>query len=76
LLKPVLLPLLCSTDSKHKQESARLLGCLVHACSRLILPYIAPVLKVTAHRTPDTSELGAHSGVMPTACLITKYNQA
>lgn len=48
---------ICSTDSKHKQESARLLGCLVHACPRLILPYIAPVLKVTAPRNMVPVEL-------------------
>lgn len=33
-------------DSKCKEESAKLLGCLIRNCGRLILPYIAPVHKV------------------------------
>lgn len=37
----------CSMDSKCREESARLLGCLIRSCARLILPYIAPVHKVS-----------------------------
>lgn len=35
-----------SADSKCKEESAKLLGCLIRNCERLIHPYIAPVHKV------------------------------
>jgi hypothetical protein len=34
-------------DSKCREESAKLLGCLIRSCARLILPYIAPVHKVS-----------------------------
>lgn len=37
----------CSMDSKCREESARLLGCLIRSCPRLILPYIAPIHKVS-----------------------------
>lgn len=36
-----------SMDSKCREESARLLGCLIRSCARLILPYIAPIHKVS-----------------------------
>lgn len=39
--------LICSMDSKCKEDSARLLGCLIRSCARLILPYIAPIHKVS-----------------------------
>ena len=35
-----------SADSKCREESAKLLGCLIRNCERLILPYIAPIHKV------------------------------
>jgi len=35
-----------SADSKCKEESAKLIGCLIRNCERLILPYIAPIHKV------------------------------
>jgi hypothetical protein len=35
-----------STDSKNREESAKLLGCLISSCEVLLLPYIDPVLKV------------------------------
>eukprot|EP00897_Mesotaenium_endlicherianum_P005918 jgi/Mesen1/5354/ME000267S04502 len=35
-----------STDSRQREESARLLGSLICACTHLVLPYIAPILKV------------------------------
>lgn len=35
-----------SADNKCREESAKLLGCLVRNCERLILPYVAPVQKV------------------------------
>ncbi|KAL0356949.1 UNVERIFIED_CONTAM: Serine/threonine-protein kinase TOR [Sesamum calycinum] len=34
-----------SADSKCREESAKLLGCLIRNCERLILPYIAPIHK-------------------------------
>ncbi|KAF5809368.1 putative non-specific serine/threonine protein kinase [Helianthus annuus] len=34
-----------SADSKCREESAKLLGCLIRSCERLILPYIAPIHK-------------------------------
>lgn len=36
----------CSMDSKSREESAKLLGCLIEACERLMTPYIVPVLLV------------------------------
>ena len=35
-----------SADSKCKEESAKLIGCLIRNCERLILPYTAPIHKV------------------------------
>lgn len=35
-----------SADNKCKEESAKLLGCLIRSCERLVLPYIAPIHKV------------------------------
>lgn len=35
-----------SMDSKSREESAKLLGCLIEACERLMTPYIVPVLLV------------------------------
>ena len=34
-----------SPDSRQREESARLLGVLIHAAPKLVLPYTAPVLK-------------------------------
>jgi hypothetical protein len=39
--------LIGSADSKSREESARLLGCLIKACERLMGPYIVPVLQVS-----------------------------
>jgi FKBP12-rapamycin complex-associated protein len=35
-----------SADNKCREESAKLLGCLIRNCEQLVLPYIAPVHKV------------------------------
>lgn len=35
-----------SADNKCREESAKLLGCLIRNCERLIRPYIAPIHKV------------------------------
>ncbi|KAF3328854.1 Serine/threonine-protein kinase TOR [Carex littledalei] len=44
-----------STDSKCREESAKLLGCLIRNCGRLILPYIAPVHKALVARLRDNN---------------------
>lgn len=36
-----------SADSKSREESAKLLGCLINACEKLMGPYIVPVLHVS-----------------------------
>lgn len=35
-----------SADNKCREESAKLLGCLIRNCEGLIRPYIAPIHKV------------------------------
>ncbi|MED6192915.1 hypothetical protein PIB30_014488 [Stylosanthes scabra] len=56
-----------SADSKCKEESAKLLGCLIRNCERLILPYIAPVHKALVARLIDTNaNSGIISGVLVT----------
>ncbi|KAL1355438.1 serine/threonine-protein kinase TOR isoform X1 [Arachis hypogaea] len=56
-----------SADSKCKEESAKLLGCLIRNCERLILPYIAPVHKALVARLVDASaNSGIISGVLVT----------
>ncbi|KAJ4809422.1 Serine/threonine-protein kinase [Rhynchospora pubera] len=44
-----------SMDSKCREESAKLLGCLIRNCGRLILPYIAPVHKALVSRLRDNN---------------------
>ncbi|EXB61547.1 Serine/threonine-protein kinase TOR [Morus notabilis] len=39
-----------SADSKCREESAKLLGCLIRNCERLIRPYIAPIHKALVAR--------------------------
>ncbi|VVB07643.1 unnamed protein product [Arabis nemorensis] len=49
-----------SADNKCREESAKLLGCLVRNCERLILPYVAPVQKgglVTRQYIPELMPL-------------------
>ncbi|KAF1874686.1 hypothetical protein Lal_00007300 [Lupinus albus] len=56
-----------SADSKCKEESAKLLGCLIRNCERLILPYIAPVHKALVARLNDVNaNTGIVSGVLVT----------
>ncbi|KAI9108059.1 hypothetical protein K1719_020932 [Acacia pycnantha] len=56
-----------SADSKCKEESAKLLGCLIRNCERLILPYIAPIHKALVARLVDVSaNTGIISGVLVT----------
>ncbi|CAL0314575.1 unnamed protein product [Lupinus luteus] len=56
-----------SADIKCKEESAKLLGCLIRNCERLILPYIAPVHKALVARLNDVNaNTGIVSGVLVT----------
>ncbi|KAJ6818004.1 serine/threonine-protein kinase TOR [Iris pallida] len=43
-----------SADSKCKEESAKLLGCLIRNSERLILPYISPIHKALVARLRET----------------------
>ncbi|XP_038982974.1 serine/threonine-protein kinase TOR isoform X1 [Phoenix dactylifera] len=53
-----------SVDSKCKEESARLLGCLIRNCGRLILPYIAPVHKALVARLSEGNGVNAFNGIL------------
>ncbi|CAL9159750.1 unnamed protein product [Musa hybrid cultivar] len=53
-----------SMDSKNKEDSARLLGCLIRSCERLILPYIAPIHKTLVARLSEGTGSNASSGVV------------
>ncbi|KAH7427560.1 hypothetical protein KP509_10G049200 [Ceratopteris richardii] len=53
-----------SPDSKKREESAQLLGCLIRSCERLILPYIGPVHKVLLAKLQDASGSSANNGVV------------
>ncbi|XP_057450319.1 serine/threonine-protein kinase TOR isoform X2 [Lotus japonicus] len=56
-----------SADSKCKEESAKLVGCLIRNCERLILPYIAPIHKALVARLTDVNaNTGIISGVLVT----------
>ncbi|KAI3889270.1 hypothetical protein MKX03_003947, partial [Papaver bracteatum] len=53
-----------SADSKCKEESAKLLGCLIRSCERLILPYIAPVHKALVAKLREGTGLNANNGIV------------
>ncbi|CAA6660213.1 unnamed protein product [Spirodela intermedia] len=53
-----------SADNKCREESAKLLGCLIRNCERLILPYIAPIHKVLVAKLCEGSGASANNGVM------------
>ncbi|KAK9163538.1 hypothetical protein Syun_004440 [Stephania yunnanensis] len=53
-----------SGDSKCREESAKLLGCLIRSCERLILPYIAPIHKVLVAKLKEGSGVNANNGVV------------
>lgn len=59
-----------SADSKCREESAKLLGCLIRNCERLIRPYIAPIHKALVARLDEgngvTSNNAIVSGVLVT----------
>ncbi|KAK8706592.1 hypothetical protein V6N13_050150 [Hibiscus sabdariffa] len=51
-----------SADNKCREESAKLLGCLIRNCERLILPYIAPVHKALVARLLEGTGVNANNG--------------
>ncbi|KAI3962253.1 hypothetical protein MKX01_030803, partial [Papaver californicum] len=53
-----------SADSKCREESAKLLGCLIRSCERLILPYIAPVHKALVAKLCESTGVNANNGVV------------
>ncbi|XP_038681159.1 serine/threonine-protein kinase TOR isoform X1 [Tripterygium wilfordii] len=53
-----------SADNKCKEESAKLLGCLIRNCERLILPYIAPVHKALVARLLEGTGVNAIHGII------------
>lgn len=59
-----------SPDSKNREESAQLLGCLIRSCERLVLPYIGPVHKVLLEKLQDGSGGSSNNGVV-TEVLVT-----
>ncbi|KAI3919103.1 hypothetical protein MKW98_016656 [Papaver atlanticum] len=53
-----------SADSKCREESAKLLGCLIRSCERLILPYIAPVHKALVAKLCEAPGVNSNNGVV------------
>ncbi|CAI0401188.1 unnamed protein product [Linum tenue] len=53
-----------SADSKCREESAKLLGCLIRNCERLILPYIAPIHKALVARLLEGTGANANTGII------------
>ncbi|KAM7263834.1 hypothetical protein ACFE04_001517 [Oxalis oulophora] len=53
-----------SADNKCREESAKLLGCLIRNCERLILPYIAPIHKALVARLNDGTGVNANNGII------------
>ncbi|KAI3974417.1 hypothetical protein MKX01_034947, partial [Papaver californicum] len=53
-----------SADGKCREESAKLLGCLIRSCERLILPYIAPVHKALVAKLCEVTGVNANNGVV------------
>lgn len=59
-----------SADNKCKEESAKLLGCLIRNCERLILPYVAPIHKALVARLREGTGVNANNGII-TGVLVT-----
>lgn len=53
-----------SADNKCKEESAKLLGCLIRNCERLIRPYIAPIHKALVARLLEGTGVNANNGII------------
>ncbi|KAF9622962.1 hypothetical protein IFM89_035677 [Coptis chinensis] len=50
-----------SADSKCREESAKLLACLIRNCERLILPYIAPIHKALVAKLCEGTGVSANN---------------
>ncbi|XP_059653076.1 serine/threonine-protein kinase TOR-like isoform X1 [Cornus florida] len=53
-----------SADSKCREDSAKLLGCLIRNCERLILPYIAPIHKALVAKLNEGTGVNANSAII------------
>ncbi|KAL3814338.1 hypothetical protein ACJIZ3_015606 [Penstemon smallii] len=53
-----------SADNKCREESAKLLGCLIRNCERLVLPYIAPVHKALTAKLCEGTGVNANNGII------------
>ncbi|CAK7330253.1 unnamed protein product [Dovyalis caffra] len=53
-----------SADNKCREESAKLLGCLIRNCERLVLPYIAPIHKALVARLLEGTGVNANNGII------------
>ncbi|XP_024446672.1 serine/threonine-protein kinase TOR isoform X1 [Populus trichocarpa] len=53
-----------SADNKCREESAKLLGCLIRNCEQLVLPYIAPVHKALVARLLEGTGVNANNGII------------
>lgn len=53
-----------SADSKCREESAKLLGCLIRNCERLILPYIAPIHKALIAKLCEGTGANVNNGII------------
>ncbi|XP_019183667.1 PREDICTED: serine/threonine-protein kinase TOR isoform X1 [Ipomoea nil] len=53
-----------SADNKCKEESAKLLGCLIRSCERLVLPYIAPIHKALVAKLSEGTGVNANNGII------------
>ncbi|XP_031383805.1 serine/threonine-protein kinase TOR isoform X3 [Punica granatum] len=53
-----------SADSKGREESAKLLGCLIRNCERLIHPYVAPIHKALVARLTEGPSGNANTGII------------
>ncbi|XP_024933499.1 serine/threonine-protein kinase TOR isoform X2 [Ziziphus jujuba] len=53
-----------SVDSKCREESAKLLGCLIRNCERLIRPYIAPIQKALVARLLEGNGVNANNAII------------
>ncbi|PKA52215.1 Serine/threonine-protein kinase TOR [Apostasia shenzhenica] len=53
-----------STDTKCREESAKLLGYLVRNCERLVVPYVAPIHKALVARLCDGTGINANNAIV------------
>ncbi|XP_011030285.1 PREDICTED: serine/threonine-protein kinase TOR-like isoform X2 [Populus euphratica] len=53
-----------SADNKCREESAKLLGCLIRNCEQLVLPYIAPIHKALVERLLEGAGANANNGII------------